>query len=183
MQRDYNTVVKATPSITYDPKADEAAHLEKEKVRVEISGAPPPPDAGIWCHARNASHRLTSPPPPLTQAWESFAKYCGDKVAELQVLAAEQSDYKLHRWFRRSRLWQRFPGLYSELHDKVRGTWDKDVWATYIAFRGGAKALPWDPQHGAVDEAGRKGIFEDIASKTGMTLAQLGYAPETAKTK
>ncbi len=63
------------------------------------------------------------------RAWGKFADFCAERVKELQVLAAEQKDFKLHRFFRRSRIWQRFPGLYESLHNKVRGEWNNDLWA------------------------------------------------------
>lgn len=98
-------------------------------------------------------------------AWEGFAAYCSGKVAELQTLAAEQADHKLHRWYRRSRLWQRFPGLYEELHHKVRGAWDRELWGNYIAYRSRTVALPWNPSHGAVTEEKRKEIYGEVSQQ------------------
>lgn len=40
-------------------------------------------------------------------SWAKFEEHCRSKVAELQTLQAEQADHKLHRWYRRSRVWQR----------------------------------------------------------------------------
>ena len=54
---------------------------------------------------------------------------------ELKAVAAEQADHKLHRWYRRRRIWQRFPGLYEDLHNKVRGSWDKELWANVRPWR------------------------------------------------
>ena len=71
------------------------------------------------------------------KAWEGFAGYCTKKMSELSALAAEQTDHKLHRWYRRSRLWARFPGLYEELHHKVRGTWDREMWGNVSVGGGG----------------------------------------------
>jgi hypothetical protein len=40
-------------------------------------------------------------------AWAGFETYCKTKVAELEQLQKEQQDHKLHRWYKRSRVWQR----------------------------------------------------------------------------
>lgn len=74
------------------------------------------------------------------KASEGFAAFCASKVEELKALAKEQSEHKLHRWYRRRQLWARFPGLYEELHHKVRGTWDKELWANVSAGCGGGRA-------------------------------------------
>lgn len=39
--------------------------------------------------------------------WVKFEEYCKSKVGELQQLQKEQEEHKLHRWYRRSRVWQR----------------------------------------------------------------------------
>ena len=131
IKADYDTVLKSIPAIQYDEKADLSAHEAKEKVS----------NAG-WERSMDGlatscvplktksrpSYNYIFVLPRASQAWASFSAYCVEKVAELKTLAAEQADHKLHRWYRRSRIWQRFPGLYEELHHKARGTWDRELW-------------------------------------------------------
>jgi len=40
-------------------------------------------------------------------AWAGFEAHCRAKAASLEELQKEQLDHKLHRWYRRSRVWQR----------------------------------------------------------------------------
>lgn len=103
----------------------------------------------------------------------AFAAFCASRVAELQALKAEQATHKLHKWYRRRQLYARFPGLYEATHDKVRGTWDVDTWAKYLAYRGKLTPLPWDPAVGDVDAARRKEIQNDIAAKAGVPAESL----------
>ena len=62
--------------------------------------------------------------------------------------------------------------MYETLHNKVRGQWDVDIWANYLAYRGKVQSLPWDPTVGDVDGSRRKDIMKNIATKAGV-------APET----
>lgn len=194
-------MVSGTPAIPYNAEADLAAHAAKEKVRprcrgcrtaaclrllfmaggrglprrLECSQAVPIRRTTLThpsCLRSRPSHRLRA------QAWEGFASYCQGKVAELQALAAEQADHKLHRWYRRSRLWSRFPGLYEELHHKVRGTWDRELWASYIGYKARTVPLPWNPAHGSVSEEKRVAIYGEVSAATGLSPVELGYAPK-----
>jgi len=107
-------------------------------------------------------------------AWAGFATYCKARVGELEKLAAEQADHRLHRWYRRSRVWQRFPGLYESLHHRARGTWDKELWANYLQYKARLTALPWDVNVGDVDESKRKAILSDVATRSGLAPEQVG---------
>ena len=130
IKADYEKVLKSIPAIPYDASADKAAHETKEKVRGRLARIPPRSSlfqsGKTTCRARLMLFFFFFF--FSLQAWEGFSKYCTEKVAELKLLAAEQADHKLHRWYRRSRIWQRFPGLYEELHNKARGTWDRELW-------------------------------------------------------
>jgi hypothetical protein len=68
-----------------------------------------------------------------------------------------------------------FPGLYETLHHKVRGEWDVDTWATYLAYRAKATPLPWDSNHGEVNEEKKKELKVAIASKAGVSPEALGW--------
>jgi hypothetical protein len=116
-----------------------------------------------------------SPAPPSqrssAQAWEGFASYCLEKVEELKKLAAEQADHKLHRWYRRRRIWQRFPGLYEELHNKVRGSWDKEMWGNVSSGR------RWAPGQG---RCGGGGGIDGVAGGAGQLCSTRVLLPTDA---
>lgn len=109
-------------------------------------------------------------------AWAGFETYCRGKVAELTALQAEQQDHKLHRWYRRARVWQRFPGLYQSIHHRVRGTWENGLWADYINYKARATPLPWNEAAvaPAPDEAKKREMLEAIAAKSGLSKKQVG---------
>ena len=52
--------------------------------------------------AADAANHATS-----ERAWAGFEAFCKGRATELEALAAEQKDHKLHRWYRRARVWQR----------------------------------------------------------------------------
>lgn len=137
IRRDYETMAKATPAITYDAAADKAAHEASEA------------------------------------EWTGFARYCESRIGELEKLQKEQEEYKLHRWFSRARVWQRFPGLYEKLHNQVRGEWDNDLWALYINWKARTRALPWDATHGDLDDAAKKAIVDDVVTRSGLSKSQV----------
>ena len=110
------------------------------------------------------------------KAWEGFAAYCASRIAELKRLSEDQADHKLHRWYRRRRVWQRFPGLYEKLHNQVRGTWDKELWGNYLSYKARAVALPWDPAHGDVTEEEKKKLIADMAAKSGIAESTIASA-------
>lgn len=114
-------------------------------------------------------------------AWTGFASYCAARVTELEALAAEQSKHRLHRWYRRRQLFSRFPGLYESLHNKVRGQWDVDTWATYLAYRSKTQALPWDPNYGEVTEEAKSELKVAVAKKAGVSPEALGWSVPAAK--
>lgn len=68
----------------------------------------------------------------------------------------------------------RFPGLYESLHHRARGTWDRDLWANYLSYKARLQALPWDINVGEVDDAKRKQILGEVASRSGLTPEQVG---------
>jgi hypothetical protein len=107
-------------------------------------------------------------------AWTGFASYCKSRVTELRALAETQTDHALHRFYRRSRVWQRFPGLYESLHHRARGTWDNALWANYISYKARLTALPWDPTTGDITESRRKDILKEVATRSGLTPEQVG---------
>jgi hypothetical protein len=107
------------------------------------------------------------------KAWSGFAQYCSKRVEELETLAAEQKDHKMHRWYRRRRVWQRFPGLYESLHNKVRGEWDNELWATYISYKALAQPLPWDPSAGDVTSEVRSQIVSEMSAASGIKPEEL----------
>ncbi len=109
-------------------------------------------------------------------AWSGFAAFCKARVAELEKLSGEQAEHKLHRWYRRARIWQRFPGLYETLHNRARGTWDNDMWAAYLTYRARLTPLPWDPTVGDVGEDKRKAILEDVATRSGISAETIAGA-------
>lgn len=47
----------------------------------------------------------------------------------------------------------------------------------YIGYKARTVALPWNPAHGGVTEAGRKAIFDDVSKATGLSPEALGYKP------
>lgn len=106
--------------------------------------------------------------------WQGFARYCATRVSELRGLQAEQDKHKLTPTYRRRQLYARFPGLYENAHNRVRGQWDPALWATYLAYRSGATALPWDVNHGAVDDAKKRAIILGMAERAGMKPEELG---------
>ena len=69
-----------------------------------------------------------------------------------------------------------FPGLYESLHHKVRGQWDVEVWAQYLAYRAKLTNLPWDPNHGEVTAQKKAELKAAIAAKAGTTLEALGWS-------
>jgi hypothetical protein len=70
----------------------------------------------------------------------------------------------------------RFPGLYESLHHKVRGTWDVEVWAQYLAYKSKTSPLPWDPNHGEMTAQKKAELKQAIATKAGTTLEALGWS-------
>jgi hypothetical protein len=68
-----------------------------------------------------------------------------------------------------------FPGLYENLHDKIRGQWDTDAWTQYIAYKARATPFPWDANAGEVDEGKRKELMVQIATKAGVKPEDLGF--------
>jgi hypothetical protein len=68
-----------------------------------------------------------------------------------------------------------FPGLYESMHHKVRGQWDQEVWGNYLNYKAKMQALPWDPAHGDMTEEKLKDMKTAIATKAGVTPAQLGW--------
>lgn len=69
-----------------------------------------------------------------------------------------------------------FPGLYETLHNKARGTWDNEMWGNYIAYKARLTPLPWDASVGDLDDAKRKAIVSDFASKSGVAADQVAVA-------
>lgn len=108
-------------------------------------------------------------------AWTGFENYCKGKVAELKQLQKEQQDHKLHRWYKRARVWQRFPGLYESLHHRVRGAWEQQLWGDYINYKARAVPLPWNEATiGVVDDAKKEELLKNIADKSGLSYKQAG---------
>lgn len=69
-----------------------------------------------------------------------------------------------------------FPGLYESLHHKVRGTWDVEIWARYLAYRSKSTPLPWDPTHGDMTAQMKSELKQAIAVKAGTTVEALGWS-------
>lgn len=65
--------------------------------------------------------------------------------------------------------------MYESLHHKVRGQWDVDTWATYLAYRSKTQALPWDPNHGDVTEEGKAQLKVAVSAKAGVSPEALGW--------
>lgn len=74
-----------------------------------------------------------------------------------------------------------FPGLYETLHNKVRGEWDVATWGQYIQYRARTIPLPWDGNVGEVDDAKRRELMLNIASKAGVKPEDLGFTLPPAK--
>jgi len=173
LQRDFTAFLSAIPPQTYEEGKDKGEWLA--------------PSALHGAHI-SKSPSLHSLPPPYTTtsvaaahetkeaAWTGFASFCASRIGELAKLEAEQRDHKLHRWYRRARLWQRFPGLYETLHNKARGTWDNEMWGNYIAYKARLTAVPWDPTVGDLDDAKRKALNADFAAKSGLDATQVAAA-------
>ncbi len=68
-----------------------------------------------------------------------------------------------------------FPGLYESLNNKIRGQWDVALWSQYINYRARASPLPWDPNHGEVDDGKRRELMLSIAAKAGVAPEALGF--------
>ena len=51
----------------------------------------------------------------------------------------------------------------------------------YITYKARTTAVPWDPSFGDIDEAKRTALLSEIASKTGLSVDQLGYTPVEKK--
>jgi len=68
-----------------------------------------------------------------------------------------------------------FPGLYESLHHKVRGQWDVEIWAQYLAYRSKTVPLPWDPNHGDMTAEKKAELKAAIAAKAGTTVEALGW--------
>ena len=61
------------------------------------------------------------------------------------------------------------------MHHKVRGQWDQEVWGNYLNYKAKMQALPWDPNHGDMTDEKLKDMKSAIATKAGVTPAQLGW--------
>ena len=109
---------------------------------------------------RRRARRPTRRPPPAP-------------VLPPQALQAEQSAHKLHRWYRRARVWQRFPGLYESIHHRVRGTWESALWAQYIEYKARVTPLPWN-EAAVGGETDKAALLKEIKEKSGLSDKQVG---------
>ena len=57
----------------------------------------------------------------------------------------------------------------------MRGQWDVEVWAQYLAYRAKSTPLPWDPNHGEMTAAKKAEMKAAIAAQAGTTLEALGW--------
>jgi len=57
----------------------------------------------------------------------------------------------------------------------VRGQWDVETWAQYLAYRANLTQLPWDPNFGEVTAEKKKEMKQAIAAKAGTTMEALGW--------
>lgn len=114
-------------------------------------------------------------------SWSGFAAYCKAQIGKVEALAAEQADHKLHAHYRRSRVLQRFPGLYESLHAKAYGEWDEDMWGDYIAYMARAQQLPWDASAGALTADQKREMVEEVAAATGIPAEKITEAIEKKK--
>ena len=51
----------------------------------------------------------------------------------------------------------------------------------YITYKARTTAVPWDPSFGDIDDSKRTALLSEIASKTGLSVEQLGYTPAEKK--
>lgn len=52
--------------------------------------------------------------------WEGFARFCREKVTELEEVVEESETHRLHDQYSLNRLFQRFDGLYEEQWAKIQ---------------------------------------------------------------
>ena len=176
-QAAYAKAAAAIPEVTYDEAADKKAHEAKEAAWVGFSN---------YCASRVTELEQLAAEQEKHKLHQHYRRrqLYSRCVPRSPVLRCQRSpllppppahppltSLLLHPLVSRCS----FPGLYESLHHKVRGQWDVEIWAQYLAYRSKTVPLPWDPNHGDMTAEKKAELKAAIAAKAGTTVEALGW--------